>query len=87
MSAIGEEKPPLMPSDHGLPENSPWPQTRSRQERAGALRQGNQRRFGIGNDRAPAAKNEWALRALQSISEFFDRTRIGMKPSAARTAT
>jgi hypothetical protein len=22
-SAIGEEKPPLMPSDHGLPENSP----------------------------------------------------------------
>src|SRR5437899_9266585 len=26
-SAIGEEKPPLIPRDHGLPANNPWPQT------------------------------------------------------------
>ena len=26
-SAAGEEKPPQMPSDHGLSTNRPWPQT------------------------------------------------------------
>jgi hypothetical protein len=57
---------------------------RGRQQRAGALRQVSQFPFGVGNDRAAAAKNERTLRLQQCLGELSDRARIGMKPPAAR---
>ena len=62
-SATGEEKPPLMPTDQGFPENRPWPHTDVASSAPTLSASATQRRLGIRDHGAAAAENERALRA------------------------
>ena len=82
-SATGDEKPPLMPTDQGFPENNPWPHTDVANS-APVLSASATKSCSASENRAAAAEDERPLRAHQRVGEAFDGARIGMQPPGRR---